>query len=144
MLNFGVNPPYLPPRDDHPRPRRHPLLHPQPAASVVNEQRARARLHACNEAPAGPACADAVAGTPDVRLDTHWTRALNYNLFARGDVRPCVGVRKVAKPARVARLRRRGLTSVEAAAVRMKVAMRVLVARLRSTFFVRRLACRGL
>jgi hypothetical protein len=146
MLNFGVDLPYLPPRDDHPRPSRRALLHPQPATSAVNEQRARARLHACNEASAAVACADAVAvaSKRGVRLETHWARALSYDFFARGDAGLRAGAHRGAHPARVARRRRHGLPALGAAVFQLvKRALRVARARLRATFPARRFVCRG-
>ncbi len=86
MLNVGIDLLHVQPRDELEQVRRASLLHPRPAGNTQNEQRARAQLHARNEADIGVGPGDA-ANEPDERstdgrIDTHWTRILHYDVFA--------------------------------------------------------------
>ena len=64
MLNLGIDPLHLQPRDELEQLRRASLFHPRPAGNTQNEQHARAQLHARNEADIGVGPGDA-ANEPD-------------------------------------------------------------------------------
>ena len=104
MLNLGIDPLHLQPRDELAQLRRASLLHPRPAGNTQNEQLARAQLHARNEADMGVAPVDAAnepdGESTDGHIDTHWTRILHYDLLA-ADGSPGMGV--VATIARLLR-----------------------------------------
>jgi hypothetical protein len=85
VLNLGIDPSHLQPRDELEQLRRASLFHPRPAGNTQNEQHARAQLHARNEADIGVGSGDAAnepdEGSTDGRIDTHWTRILHYDVF---------------------------------------------------------------
>ena len=93
MLNLGIDPLHLQPRDGLEQLRRASLFHPRPAGNTQNEQYARALLHARNEADIGASAGDAAnepdGRSTDSRIDTHWTRILHYDVFgANGNAEP--------------------------------------------------------
>jgi len=63
------------------------MLPPLPAGNSLNEQYARAQLHAGNEADIdAPPATGASFGAPiDVPLTTHWTRVLHHDLYGASD-----------------------------------------------------------
>ena len=87
MLNLGIiEERHLQPRDELARLRRTAPFHPQPAGNSQNEQRARAELHARNEASIGDH-ADGAANDPDETstdgcMETHWTRIFHQDVLA--------------------------------------------------------------
>jgi hypothetical protein len=90
VLNLGIDDLRLQPRDERGRLRRASPYHPQPTGNSQNEQRARAALHARNEADLGDG-RDGAANDPDEapthgRVQTHWTRILHHDLFGAHDV----------------------------------------------------------
>lgn len=96
MLNLGIDPLHLQPRDELEQLRRASLFHPRPAGNTQNEQHARAQLHARNEADIGVGSGDAAnepdEGSTDGGIDTHWTRILHYDVFgANGNAETGVG-----------------------------------------------------
>ena len=87
VLNFDVDLLHLQPREDVAQLRRGTMLPPLPAGNSLNEQYARAQLHAGNEADIdAPPATGASFGAPiDVPLTTHWTRVLHGDLFGAND-----------------------------------------------------------
>ena len=83
MLNFDVDLLHLQPREDVAQLRRAALLPPLPAGNSLNEQYARAQLHAGNEADIdAPPAVGGAFGTPvDLPLTTHWTCVLHHDLY---------------------------------------------------------------
>ena len=105
MLNLGIDPLHLQPRDELEQLRRASLFHPRPAGNTENEQLSRARLHARNEADMSVAPVEAAnepddGESTDGRIDTHWTRILHYDVLT-ADGNSGMGV--VATIARVLR-----------------------------------------
>jgi len=86
VLNLGIDPLHLQPRDELEQLRRASLFHPRPAGNTQNEQQARAQLHARNEANMAVELVDAAnepdGESTDGRIDTNWTRILHYDVFA--------------------------------------------------------------
>ena len=87
MLNFDVDLLHLQPREDVAQLRRAAMLPPLPAGNSLNEQYARAQLHAGNEADidAPPATGGSFVARNDVALTTHWTRVLHHDLYGASD-----------------------------------------------------------
>jgi len=87
VLNFDVDLLHLQPREDVAQLRRGTMLPPLPAGNSLNEQYARAQLHAGNEADIdAPPATGASFGAPiDVPLTTHWTRVLHHDLYGASD-----------------------------------------------------------
>ena len=87
MLNFDVDLPHLQPREDVAQLRRAAMLPPLPAGNPLNEQFARAQLHAGNEADidAPPAGGGELVAPIDESLTTHWTRVLHHDLYGAND-----------------------------------------------------------
>ena len=87
MLNFDVDLLHLQPREDVAQLRRAAMLPPLPASNSLNEQYARAQLHAGNEADIdAPPAADGTFVAPiEVPLSTHWTRVLHHDLYGAND-----------------------------------------------------------
>jgi hypothetical protein len=88
VLNLGADLLHLQLRDELTRLRRASVSLPRPAGNSPNEQYARARLHARNEAdidmPRAESHRDDVTSI-DVQLTTHWTRILQHDLYGAND-----------------------------------------------------------
>ena len=84
VLNLGIDPEHLQPRDELGQLRRASPFHPRPAGNSQNEQHARAQLHARNEADFGADPGEAAnepdGRSTDSRIDTPWTRILHYDV----------------------------------------------------------------
>jgi len=87
VLNFDVDLLHLQPREDVAQLRRAAMLPPLPAGNSLNEQYARAQLHAGNEADidAPPATGGSFVVPIDLPLTTHWTRVLHHDLYGTSD-----------------------------------------------------------
>jgi len=88
VLNLGADLLHLQPRGEHARLRRASTYSARPAGNSLNEQHARAQLHALNEAdidmPPGEARETGVAPI-DMPLTMHWTRILHHDLYGAND-----------------------------------------------------------
>lgn len=87
MLNLDLDLLHLQPREEVAQLRRATMLPPLPAGNSLNEQYARAQLHAGNEADIDPppAAGGALIAPVDEPLTTHWTRVLHHDLYGAND-----------------------------------------------------------